>query len=96
MQYVLVYDQDQEKQKDFKNVVSFRVTFVSTGQIYKPLAEIDLKWEHKRILQIIVGADFVNSALLIFTRAKHVVQWQRMWNVAFVTISSTHTKLHHA
>ena len=24
-----------EKQKDFKNVISFRVTFVSTGQLYK-------------------------------------------------------------
>ena len=55
------------------------------------------KAEHRRILQIIVDADFANSALFIFTRAKHVlhtVQGQRMWNVAFVTISPTHTKLH--
>ena len=37
--YVLVYDQDNEKQKDFKNVMRFRVTFVPTGQLYKPLAE---------------------------------------------------------
>ena len=37
--YVLVYDQDKEKQKDFKNVMSFRVTFVSNGQLNKPLAE---------------------------------------------------------
>ena len=34
-----VYDQDKEKQKDLKNVMSFRVTFISTGQLYKPLAE---------------------------------------------------------
>ena len=37
--YVFVYDQDKEKRNDFKNVMSFRVTFVSTGQLYKPLAE---------------------------------------------------------
>ena len=60
---------------------------------------IVFKWEHRRILEIIVivDADFVNSALFIFTRAKHMVltvQGQRMWNVAFVTISPTHTKLH--
>ena len=60
---------------------------------------IDFKWEHRRILQIIVDADFVNKALFIFTGAKHValtVQGQRMWNVAFVTISPTHTKLHNS
>ena len=74
--------------------MSFRGKIVSTGQLYKPLAEkntsavsipIDFKWEHRRILQIIVDADFVNSALFIFARAKHViltVQEQRMWNVA--------------
>ena len=105
MLYFLVYDQDKEKQKEFKNVMSFRGKIVSTGQLYKPLAEkhkavsipIDFKWEHRRILQIIVDADFVNSALFIFARAKHAmltVQGQRMWNVAFVTISPTHTKLH--
>ena len=58
---------------------------------------IDFKWEQRKILQIIVEADFVNSALFIFARAKHVlltVQGQRMWNVAFLTISPTHTKLH--
>ena len=85
--------------------MSFRGKIVSTCQLYKPLAEkhkcrrypIDFKWEHRRILLIIVDADFVNSALFIFARAKHViltVQGQRMWNVAFVTISPTHTKLH--
>ena len=84
-----------------KNVMSFRVTFVSNGQFYKPLAEksfkgipIDFKWEHRRILQIIVDADFGNTALFIFTRAKHmtlIVQEQRTWNVEFVTISPTHT-----
>ena len=37
--YFLVYGQDKEKQKDFKNVMSFRGTVVSTGQLYKPLAE---------------------------------------------------------
>ena len=88
--------------------MSFRGKIVSTCQLYKPLAEhvkntsavsipIDFKRENKRILQIIVDADFVNSALFIFARAKHViltVQGQRMWNVAFVTISPTHTKLH--
>ena len=37
--YFLVYDQDKEKQKEFKNVMSFRDKIVSTGQIYKPLAE---------------------------------------------------------
>ena len=105
--YFLVYGQDKEKQKDFKNVTSFRGTAVSTGQLYKPLAENtsvvsippDFKWEHRRILQAKVDADFVNSALFIFTRAKHVVltvQGQRMWNVAFVTISPTHTKLHNS
>ena len=59
---------------------------------------IDFKWEHRRILQIKVDADFVSSAMFIFTRAKHVfiVQGQRMWNVAFVTISPTHTKLHNS
>ena len=31
---------------------------------------IDFKWEHRRILQITVDADFVNSTLFIFTRAK--------------------------
>ena len=35
----LVYDQDEEKQKDFKNVMIFRGKIVSTGQLYKPLAE---------------------------------------------------------
>ena len=33
---------------------------------------IDSRWEHRRFLQIIVDADFVNSALFIFTRAKHL------------------------
>ena len=37
--YCLVYDQDKEKQKEFKNVMSFRGKIVSTGQLYKPLAE---------------------------------------------------------
>ena len=36
--YFLVYDQDNEK-KGMKNVMSFRGIFVSTGQLYKPLAE---------------------------------------------------------
>ena len=46
-----------------------------------------------------LDTDFVNSALFIFTRANHVVltvQGQRMWNVAFVTILPTHTKLHYS
>ena len=41
----------------------------------------------QKILQIIVDADFVNLALLIFKRAKHViltVQGQWMWNVTFI------------
>ena len=58
--------------------MSFRGTFVSSAQLYKPLGEkhkcrmhsIDFKWEHRRILQIKVDAHFVNSALFIFTRAK--------------------------
>ena len=29
--YFLVYDQDKEKQKEFKNVMSFRGKIVSTG-----------------------------------------------------------------
>ena len=69
--------------------MSFRGKIVSTCQLYKPLAEkhsavsipIDFKWEHRRILQIIMEADFANSALFILTRAKHVlltVQGQRM------------------
>ena len=37
--YVLVYDQDKEKQKEFKNVMSFRGKIVSTCQLYKPLAK---------------------------------------------------------
>ena len=37
--YVLVYDQDTEKQKELKNVMSFRGKNVSKGQLYKPLAE---------------------------------------------------------
>ena len=37
--HFLVYDQDKEKQKEFKNVMSFRGKNVSTGQLYKPLAE---------------------------------------------------------
>ena len=100
--YVLVYGQDKEKQKDFKNIMSYHGSVVSTGQFYKPLPKtrsavsipVDFKWEHRRILQIKEDADFVNSA-----RAKHVVltvQGQRMWNVAFVTISPTHTKLHNS
>ena len=66
--YVLVYDQDKDNLKDFRNEMSFRVTFVSVVQLYKPLTEntstvsipIDFKWEHRKILQIIVNADFVN------------------------------------
>ena len=37
--YFLDYDQDKEKQKEFKNVMSFRGKIVSTCQLYKPLAE---------------------------------------------------------
>ena len=37
--YFLVYDQDKEKQKEFKNVMSFRGKIVSICQLYKPLAE---------------------------------------------------------
>ena len=37
--YFLVYDQDKEKLKDIKNVMSFRGTVVSACQLYKPLAE---------------------------------------------------------
>ena len=37
--YFLVYDQDKETQKELKNVMSFRGKMVSTGQLYKPLAE---------------------------------------------------------
>ena len=37
--HFLVYDQDKEKQKEFKNVMSFRGKIVSTCQLYKPLAE---------------------------------------------------------
>ena len=103
--YFLVYDQELEKQKDFKNVMCIRGNLVSTCQLYKPLVKntsavsipVDFKWEYRRILKIIVDADFVNWALFIFKRAKHVVltvQGQRMWNVAFVTNSPTHTKLH--
>ena len=36
---VLVYDQGKEKQKDFKNVLSFRGNLVSSCLLYKPLAE---------------------------------------------------------
>ena len=37
--YLLVYGQGKEKQTKFKNVMSFRGILVSTGQLYKPLAE---------------------------------------------------------
>ena len=37
--YFLVYDQELEKQKDFKNVMCIRVNLVSTCQLYKPLAQ---------------------------------------------------------
>ena len=37
--YVLVYDQELEKQKDFKNVMCIRGNLVSTCQLYKPLAQ---------------------------------------------------------
>ena len=37
--YFLVYDQELEKQKDFKNVMCIRGNLVSTCQLYKPLAE---------------------------------------------------------
>ena len=37
--YFLVYDQEFEKQKDFKNVMCIRGNLVSTCQLYKPLAE---------------------------------------------------------
>ena len=39
MLYFLVYDQDKEKQNEFKNVMSFRGKILSTGQLYEPLAE---------------------------------------------------------
>ena len=32
----LIYGQELEKQKDFKNVMSFRGNLVSTCQLYKP------------------------------------------------------------
>ena len=37
--YFLVYDQELEKQNDFKNVMCIRGNLVSTCQLYKPLAE---------------------------------------------------------
>ena len=37
--YFLLYDQDKENQKEFKNLMSLRGKIVSTGQLYKPLAE---------------------------------------------------------
>ena len=39
--YIFQYrhPQDKEKQKEFKHVMSFRGTIVSTGQLYKLLAE---------------------------------------------------------
>ena len=37
--YFLVYDQELEKQKDFKNVMCIPGNLVSTCQLYKPLAE---------------------------------------------------------
>ena len=36
--YLLVYDQELEKQKDFKNVMCIRGNLGSTCQLYKPLA----------------------------------------------------------
>ena len=39
MLYFLVYGKNKEKQKEFKNVMSFRGKIVSTGQLYKTLAE---------------------------------------------------------
>ena len=37
--YFLVYDQELEKQNDFKNVMCIRGNLASTCQLYKPLAE---------------------------------------------------------
>ena len=37
--YILVYDQELEKQKDFKNLMCIRGNLASTCPIYKPLAE---------------------------------------------------------
>ena len=37
--YFLAYDQELEKQKDFKNVMRIRGNLVSTCQLYKPVAE---------------------------------------------------------
>ena len=37
--YFLVYDQELEKQKDFKNVMCIHGNLVSSCQLYKPLAE---------------------------------------------------------
>ena len=50
------------------------------------------------MLQIIVDVDFANSALFILLEQNVLltVQGQRMWNVAFVTISPTHMKLHNS
>ena len=53
---------------------------------YNLLAEesIDFKWEHRRILLIIVDADFVNSALFIFTiqDTRYKIQ-EILFNVGF-------------
>ena len=50
--YFLVYDQDKEKQKDFKNVMSFRGKIVSTCQLYKPLAKPEDQRSCKRSPEI--------------------------------------------
>ena len=91
----MVYDRDKEKQRDFKNVMSFRDTVVSTGQLYKPLAE-KLQVGTLKNFADQSGRQFCKLGFLfIFTRTKHVVlnvKGHRLWNVAFVTISPTHTK----
>ena len=52
MLYFLVYDQDKEKQNEFKNVMSFRGKIVSTGQLYKPLAEKQKCRKYSNWLQV--------------------------------------------
>ena len=54
-------------------IMKFRIidAVVSTGQLYKTLAEKRKCHMYSNSLQ--VGADFVNSTLFIFTCAKYVV-----------------------
>ena len=68
------------KQKEFKNVMSFRGKIVSTCQLHKPLAEKhkcrnDFKWEHERIFADHSGRRFCKLGFVYFHESKTFVTY---------------------